>query len=323
LLNYSPKPFSDRLSRPTIEAKHILVQIAPEVLLLKTALECPQDQPLDQGYDQVRSRQNAMLVGCSRHKYRLMGVAGGSQLGIPTPAIGLDMATRSNVGLDKRRQVTDPAAVDGLQAKPPQLAPFALNGNGDRAFVSSPTAWLATALPAQVKLIDFNMAREPLASLADRATAQLLQPTPGGLVASQPEQVLQVDGVDPGLAGGEPPQGLEPVPQRLLGAVQDRAGGDRLVVFASPANAQAPSAHPVTGVPAAWAPKPLRPSYSKQILVAGLLAGEALIKLLLGLGKIFKCDLVHRWPPRFGLDASLTLVSVRYGHTCRLLEDCG
>jgi hypothetical protein len=41
------------------------------------------------------------------------------------------------------------------------------------------------------------------------------------------------------------------------------------------------------------------------------------------LGKILKAELVHRWPPQFGLDASLSRTSVRYGHTCRLFEDCG
>jgi hypothetical protein len=311
------------LGGPTIKAKHILVQVTREVLLLKAALEGPQDQPLDQRNDQVRPRQNAMLVGCSRHKYRLMVVAGGSQLGIAAPAIGLDVAAGGNVGLNKSRQVTDTTAVDGLQAKPPEFAPFALNGYGDRTLVPSPTARLATALPAQVKLIDLHMPAELLAPPADRAAAQLLQPPPGGLVASQPEQVLQVDGVDPGLASGELPQGFELVAQRLLGAVQDRAGGDRLMVFTSPADAQAPRAHPVAGMPASGASKPLRPSHSKQVLVAGLLAGETLIKLLLVLGKILKAELVHRWPPQFGLDASLSRTSVRCGHTCRLLEDCG
>jgi hypothetical protein len=183
-------------------------------------------------------------------------------------------------------QVTDPTAVDGLQAKPPQLSPFALNAMATAHLCPAPR--LGLPLPAQVKFIDLHMAGEPFAPSANRATSQLMQPPPSGLVASQPEQVLQVDGVAPGLASGEPPQGPNPVPKRLPIAVQDRAGGDRLVVFAAPADAQAPSAHPVAGMPAAVASKPLRPSHLKQILVAGLLVRKALIKFLLVFLKIFK-----------------------------------
>lgn len=61
------------------------------------------------------------------------------------------------MGLNKRLQVTDSTGVDGVQAKPTQFMPIALNGNGDRVLASSPTASFATALPAQVKLIDLYM----------------------------------------------------------------------------------------------------------------------------------------------------------------------
>jgi hypothetical protein len=106
--------------------------------------------------------------------------------------------------------------------------------------------------------------------------------------------------------------------------MQDRACGNRLVVFASATDAEPSGAHPTAGVSASRAVKPLRPPHPKKIVVAGLLLRKAFVKFLLVIGEIFGNDkLVHRWPPHVGLEASLTLSCVRYGHTYRLLEDCG
>lgn len=75
MLNHSPKPFPDRLGVSTIETKHILVQVTRDLILLKTALECIQDQPFDQGNDRVRRRQSAMLFNRARPKLRRMDAA--------------------------------------------------------------------------------------------------------------------------------------------------------------------------------------------------------------------------------------------------------
>ena len=125
------------------------------------------------------------------------------------------------------------------------------------------------------------MSRKLFASLPDRTAAQLLQPALCRIVASQSQQIFQVDGVDPGLASGKPPHRFKPGPQGLLGAMQDRACGNRLVVFASATDAEPSGAHPITGVFASRAVKPLRPPYPKKIVVTGLLLRKAFVKLLL------------------------------------------
>ena len=68
-------------------------------------------------------------------------------------------ASRGNVGLDKRSQVTGRARVDDLQPQPTQFAPLSLDGHGYDALVLSPAAALAAAFTTQVKLIHLHMSR--------------------------------------------------------------------------------------------------------------------------------------------------------------------
>src|SRR5512137_172179 len=224
--------------------------------------------------------QKAILVLGFALKHWLVGVAHRCQAVIPTPTVSMNGASRSNVGLDKRNQVTGRARVDDLQPKPTQFAPLSLDGHGYDALVLSTAAALAAAFTTQVKHIHLHISRKSFAALPDRTTAQLLQPAPCRIVASQPQQIFQVDGVDPGLASGKPPHRFKPGPQGLLGAMQARACGNRLVVFASATDADPSGAHPITGVFASRAVKPLRPPHPKKIVVTGLLLRKAFVKLL-------------------------------------------
>jgi len=251
--------------------------------------------------------QNAILVLGFRLKHGLVGVAHRWQSVIPTPTVCLNGASRINVGSDKRDQLNGRARVDDLRPKSAQIAPLSLDGHGYDALVLNTAAALAAAFTAQVKFIHLHMSRKSFAALPDRTTAQVLQPAPFRMVASQPQQIFQVDGVDPGLASGKPPHRFKEGPHGLFGAMQNRGCGNRLVVFPSATDAALSGTHPTTAVPATWAVRPLRPPHPKKILAAGLLLRKAFVKLLLVIREIFGNDkLAHHWPPHVGLEASLS-----------------
>ena len=50
--------------------------------------------------------------------------------------------------------------------------------------------------------------------MADGAASELLEPGPGGAVAAKAHQFFEIDSIDTGLSGGEPPHGLEPMGNR-------------------------------------------------------------------------------------------------------------
>lgn len=164
----------------------------------------------------------------------LVGIERGGGCIVALPPIGGDPAAGRNVVQQEGFQRVGRAIQGHMQANATHslLHLSALHGHGDNGFALGPAAALAGALAADDKFIHFHAAGEFPAILADGAAPQLLQPAPGGAVAAQTQQLLEIGGIDAGFAGGEPPHGLEPIGDRLLGAVHDRAGGQGMLVLA-------------------------------------------------------------------------------------------
>ena len=116
----------------------------------------------------------------------------------------------------------------------------ALNGERHNGFAPGPTAALAGTLTTDKKFIDLDPAGQLFTIITDGAAPKLLKPGPGSAVTPKAQQFLQVHRIDTGFAGSEPPHGFEPVSDRLFGAVHDRAGCQRMLVFTLGADIQVP-----------------------------------------------------------------------------------
>ena len=123
--------------------------------------------------------------------------------------------------------------------------------------------------------------------VADGAAPQLLKPGPCGTVAAKAKQLFQVDRIDPGFSGGEPPHGFEPISDRLFGAVHDRIGGQRILELAVPADVQLSQTEPIVVMTASFALKAVWPLELEQILVTGIRIGEPGIEFDFGSWEIF------------------------------------
>ena len=102
------------------------------------------------------------------------------------------------------------------------LSSFYSNGNDRFAMGTAPSG--AGFLAADEKFIDFYPPRQLFPVVADGAASELLQPTPGRLIAAEAQEFLKIDGIDTGFAGGEPPHGFKPIGDRFFGAVHDGTG---------------------------------------------------------------------------------------------------
>ena len=89
---------------------------------------------------------------------------------------------------------------------------------------SPPPAALAGFLATDDEFIHLDTAGQLLPVLANRASPELLQPAPGGVVAAEAQKLFEIDGIDTGLSGREPPHGLKPVCDRLFRTVHYRTG---------------------------------------------------------------------------------------------------
>ncbi len=119
------------------------------------------------------------------------------------------------------------------------------------------------------------------AARPDHRPAQLVEPSPGRLVAAQPEHPLQAQGTDAVLLAGDEPHRQEPHPQRLACVLEHRAGCQRCAPMTTPAPQQPIRHRPrLPDHSAVRAGKTIRPTEAPDILPASRVAAEPLVHLL-------------------------------------------
>src|SRR5665811_1902108 len=88
---------------------------------------------------------------------------------------------------------------------------------------------------AEERLIDLNIASEPVPARAHHHRAIAVQHRPCGLIRTEPHLALQLRRRDANLATGQVPRGREPHRQRRTCAMKDRARGRRDATVATSA----------------------------------------------------------------------------------------
>jgi hypothetical protein len=99
-----------------------------------------------------------------------------------------------------------------------------LNCNSNNGFTSGTAASFAGFLAADEKFIYVCTPGESFTIMANGATAQLLEPDPCRAAAAEAQQLFEINCIDPGFWGCEPPHGFKPVCDWLFGAVVNGSG---------------------------------------------------------------------------------------------------
>ena len=116
----------------------------------------------------------------------------------------------------------------------------AFHRHGDDGFPMGTAAAGAGFLATDEKFIHLHASGQLTSIVADGAASELLQPNLGRLITAEAQELLKIDGIDTGFAGGEPPHGFESVGDRLLGTVHDGTGRQRMLMLALGADIQIP-----------------------------------------------------------------------------------
>src|SRR5258708_36375468 len=106
-----------------------------------------------------------------------------------------------------------------------------------------------------------------------------MKPIPSGPVGSQTDDALQPQGTGAGLLPRKPPHHLKPHSKRVATAMEDRPGGHRNLMAATPAVHQVPSGDPGLARGAFGALEPLGPSQNRELLPAIRLRRKATVEL--------------------------------------------
>jgi len=224
--------------------------------------------PFEERHDSVHARQQlGRRFVPAVQKRGAVTVAALLQPAVTEEAVGVQETARGDGLLDKCLK-----AVGGGVGDPPHpdaahsLVRF-LHGDRNQGLLFGLSARHPLLDPAQVRLVDFDGTRQPIAPRPHHRPPQLVQPSPRRLVAAQPQDLLEPLGARPGLLAGHPPPSAEPRGQRGPGVLKDRAGRHRGLSSAGRAvKERRPYPYrPGLRLAAGWAPEPLRPLQLDQI----------------------------------------------------------
>ena len=198
---------------------------------------------------------------------------------VTQPAVGMDYAAAFNHLTHKGHQAFRRSIRDRRHPNAPDTHAIFLSGYCNQRLGFGLAAPDALLDPAQVGLIHLHTAAEAVPSWSHHSAAQLVQPTPGRLVAAQSQHTLQPQGAGPVLLAGHPPHGPKPQGQRFARVLEDRARRHRSLPAAACALPQHFANWPRLVVFTPWAAEPLRPAHLKQVVSTGLLGSEPRFEL--------------------------------------------
>ena len=198
---------------------------------------------------------------------------------IAHPAIRVDEAPGRDRLPDEPLQTSSRRIGDLAHPDAPQPAPAdLLNCHGNQHLIQLAPAPRAGLSCAPVGLVHLDAARQPVPAWPDHGAAELVQPRPRRLVASQTQGSLQPQGAHPTLLVGDPPHRPKPRRQWRPRVLEDRPRRHRGLVGAvralPPPFPDAPGLRPIT----ARAPKSLRPPELLQIRLTRLLGRESALE---------------------------------------------
>src|SRR5271157_4376268 len=208
-------------------------------------------------------------------------VASLRQAGIAAPSVRVDYTAGHHGLLDEGDEAIPGHILDTSQSDTADSAPglFRRYRNDGFGFGLSPAD--AHFSSADIDLVDFDSSDEAIPTRTDHRSAQLVEPCPGCLIASQAEYPLQAQGAHTVLLAGHEPHCEEPRPQRFTRVLKYRAGSQRRASITDPAPQQSVRHNPrFPDLLAMRADKAIWPSQAANIVPACCIITELLFHLL-------------------------------------------
>src|SRR5574338_851143 len=203
-------------------------------------------------------------------------IAGLAKPGIAAPAVGVSGFAIAEVVVDEGGENIGRNIGDDTKANPAAALAALLHRGGDDGFILGGPTRFAGFRTADIALVDLDLAGQGLPIGPNHGGADLGEPGPCGLIAAEPELMLQFGGRDTLLRRSHFEEGPEPQDERLLALFEDRPGDDRNL----PATAGTLVDHPLrrqevgSVTRAVGAVEALRPFQPSQVLTTPVVVGE-------------------------------------------------
>jgi len=206
---------------------------------------------------------------------------------VRSPTVGVDRASRVDGLLDEALQTGGGAIRHSAQTNSSKALSVFFCGDSDQGFALRITALGPGRRAADESFVHFDGSLQALASRANHAPAQLVEPTPRRLIAPQSKDSLHTQGAGSGLLARHQPSGPKPNLQRQVSSLEDGArshGGLPAAILAGPAMPQIQPAHRSL---AKRTNKATGPTQMGQVLTARILSSKPPLQFEQGLWIIF------------------------------------
>src|SRR3990172_694201 len=252
------------------------------MLRLDAALVSADQPSLEEGGDEADARHDFVSrVGAATDHGDLMLVPGRRHSGITFPSMGVNRRPGFYGTLDEGKEAVRRDIPDALKADSAKPTAVLLGCHRDDRLVLGVPASLALFRAANIGFVNLDGTEKQMPTRPDHRTAQLVQPRPRRLIAAKPQFPLEPERTDPVLLAGDEPHRQKPHPQWLAGAFEDRPGRQRCLLAAGPAPQPPSRHHPwFPRHPAMRAGEPCRPSQTTDVVLAGFVVAEPLVKSL-------------------------------------------
>jgi hypothetical protein len=281
---------------PTIEPKHVFVEVGLQVFGLDTAMMRPLDPSFQIAENEMDHGQVRLsFVGVAAERQRLMDVSHLGKAGVASPAIGAEDGAARNIVFDKSgkrigaavRHDTKPQS-SCIDAALVLLAvirarPNLDSADHDRLVMSSAT--LAACLAADQAFINFDrmLAANGVTLRANHTGAEFVEYLKGRLVAAETKLALKLDRRLSGRLRGHEVCAPKPCRERRMARLHDRSGRERCIGFASTTSQhnRRPRSETVrlSYKPALRTRKSVRPADGFKVVSASRVIGENPLKL--------------------------------------------
>src|ERR1035438_8345609 len=250
--------------------------------MLNSALVSAEHPPLEQRGDVVDAwHHHVRRIRAGADDGNLMLVAGRREPSIAAPSIGVDHRTGHYGRLNERQEAGARHVFDAANPNPADALAIFFGCHGNDGLGLGFPAVPAFLDAADIGFVHLHCPAERVPAGADHGSAQLVQPSPGRLIAAQTENTLQPQGADTALLVGDVPHRHEPLSQWLAGVLKDRPGRQRRLPLAATAVQQPPRRHPRFAGPAAeGAYKPTRPAQAPDVVPTCGMGTKPLVNFL-------------------------------------------
>jgi hypothetical protein len=281
---------------PTIEPKHILVEVCLKVLRFDTAMM----RAFDPGFQVAENKMDhgqvrLSFVGVAAERQRLMTISHLGKAGVASPSIGAQDRPKRHVIFDKAgkrigaavRHDTKPQS-SCIDAALVFLAVICARSNldsadHDRLVMGSAT--LAACLAADQAFINFDrmLAANGIALWANHTGAELVEYLKGSLITRERKLALELNGALAGGLRGHEIRAPKPRGERRMARLHDSASRQRRVGLASTTSQYDRRASCETVrlsyKPALRTRKSIRPTNGFKVASASRVVGENPLKL--------------------------------------------